>query len=498
MLFPVGVFGGTENITVSFESYGGNAVENVTLKAGDPIGDKLPKAEDMKRAGYDFTGWYREYVPVDFVAIFNDGGSHHHAMFRMSPSYDVSHYPNYFEEYPHIFYDVVFKGLEENELAIQFADVNDRRFTNLNDNYVKLDISGNRASGYVHYDSYSMENGVYDFVDINFDKHLDGLSDTNQMGITAYVKDFKCFKGTDYEPITADTVFYEDTKIYAAWAQREPETYTVTFDTGGIKDIEPQKVEEGKTAKNPGSLSKEGYDFAGWFLGDKRYDFSAPVFGDITLTPQFTEKKQIIDKVPFVDATTDNYANSNSDNLAPVVTGSKPKITKLGLSFDKVKDSDVSPTGLKMTVIKGTKFTLQGKLKDKDSFKADGVKVKVNKKKLTATITCKKSGEASFTMEDGNTYKVKFTVETPKAVRDYKKIDPNGKPLVLDAKKLFGTNIDAGTLSLVKYRGSQATLSENAVTIVPAQKDKIKLTYKYLNKTYKYIVKVNKPSTKAK
>ncbi|MBR6328146.1 MAG: hypothetical protein IKR68_00695, partial [Lachnospiraceae bacterium] len=74
----------------------------------------------------------------------------------------------------------------------------------------------------------------------------------------------------------------------------------------------------------------------------------------------------------------------------------------------------------------------------------------------------------------------------------------NGKPLVLDAKKLFGTNIDAGTLSLVKYRGSQATLSENAVTIVPAQKDKIKLTYKYLNKTYKYIVKVNKPSAKAK
>lgn len=66
------------------------------------------------------------------------------------------------------------------------------------------------------------------------------------------------------------------------------EVYTVTFDSYGGTPVPPaQEVEYGLTATEPAAPEKTGYTFDGWCLGDEKYDFSAAVEQNITLTAKW-------------------------------------------------------------------------------------------------------------------------------------------------------------------------------------------------------------------
>lgn len=66
------------------------------------------------------------------------------------------------------------------------------------------------------------------------------------------------------------------------------EEYTVTFDSYGGTPVPPaQEVEYGLTATEPAAPEKTGYTFDGWYLGDEKYDFSAAVEQNITLTAKW-------------------------------------------------------------------------------------------------------------------------------------------------------------------------------------------------------------------
>ena len=67
------------------------------------------------------------------------------------------------------------------------------------------------------------------------------------------------------------------------------EVYTVTFDSYGGTPVPPaQEVEYGLTATEPATApTKTGYTFDGWYLGDEKYDFSAAVEQNITLTAKW-------------------------------------------------------------------------------------------------------------------------------------------------------------------------------------------------------------------
>lgn len=47
-------------------------------------------------------------------------------------------------------------------------------------------------------------------------------------------------------------------------------------------------MEYGHTATEPAAPEKTGYTFDGWYLGDEKYDFSAAVEQNITLTAKWT------------------------------------------------------------------------------------------------------------------------------------------------------------------------------------------------------------------
>ena len=199
-------------------------------------------------------------------------------------------------------------------------------------------------------------------------------------------------------------------------------------------------------------------------------------------------------KVPFEEGSA--YA-SPTDNFAPVCPSGKTmdnaKITKLLLDFSKVKDSDIAPDALSMTVIKGTKFTTVQKVKEGSDVTVSSkkIKCKVNKKTGKAAITVKGEGTLTFTLEDDITYTVNFAVETPKAQKQEKKMAIADGEVTKTLFDLFKTTIDSGTLTVVKDKKKQARVSENNILCVrPAEKNSIKVRYKYFNKKYNITIKV--------
>ena len=65
-------------------------------------------------------------------------------------------------------------------------------------------------------------------------------------------------------------------------------TYTVTFDADGGSAVASQVVNEGGKAIAPTTPTKEGYTFAGWYVGETAYDFDAAVNADVALKAKWT------------------------------------------------------------------------------------------------------------------------------------------------------------------------------------------------------------------
>ena len=72
-------------------------------------------------------------------------------------------------------------------------------------------------------------------------------------------------------------------------------TYTVTFDTDGGSTIDPQTVAKDATAEKPADPTKDGFTFAGWYIGENEYDFATPVTTDITITAKWIDNSTIVE-----------------------------------------------------------------------------------------------------------------------------------------------------------------------------------------------------------
>ena len=88
--------------------------------------------------------------------------------------------------------------------------------------------------------------------------------------------------------------------LTAKWvekAEEEPEVeepkvkeYTVSFETDSTVKIPSQTVEEGKTVTRPTDPAKEGYDFIGWFAGNREWSFDTDtVTSNVVLIAMWVE-----------------------------------------------------------------------------------------------------------------------------------------------------------------------------------------------------------------
>jgi uncharacterized repeat protein (TIGR02543 family) len=90
---------------------------------------------------------------------------------------------------------------------------------------------------------------------------------------------------------TKDTVINSNITLKAKWAEGEPEKVDVTFNAdGGSPAPSPIQVAQGSSmaALYPANPAKTGYNFDGWYNGEKHYTSATAIEDDITLTAKWT------------------------------------------------------------------------------------------------------------------------------------------------------------------------------------------------------------------
>ncbi len=89
----------------------------------------------------------------------------------------------------------------------------------------------------------------------------------------------------DGKEFDSDTKITKDLELEAKWVKN---TYTVVFKTGTGSDITKKVKYKDKVAK-PSNPTKEGYEFVGWFIGNKKYNFASKVTKDLEITAKWTK-----------------------------------------------------------------------------------------------------------------------------------------------------------------------------------------------------------------
>ena len=131
------------------------------------------------------------------------------------------------------------------------------------------------------------------------------------------------YLGEDEQNATAydfNTPVTGDITLTAKWNINK---YTVAFNTDGGTPVPPaQEVEYGLTATEPAAPEKTGYTFDGWYLGDEKYDFSAAVEQNITLTAKWTQNTYTV-----------TFDPNGGNELAEA---DKTKVVKIGEAYGEL------------------------------------------------------------------------------------------------------------------------------------------------------------------
>lgn len=112
--------------------------------------------------------------------------------------------------------------------------------------------------------------------------------------------------------------------------------YTISFNTDGGNQVVSQQVEEGAKVTKPVDPSKEGYEFLGWYLNGKYFNFETEIEGNLTLDAKW--KEIVVEE----DKNDDKVDEDKED-----------KVTKYTVTFN----SDGGSTVAKQTVEEGKKAT---------------------------------------------------------------------------------------------------------------------------------------------
>ena len=205
-----------------------------------------------------------------------------------------------------------------------------------------------------------------------------------------------------------------------------PEIYvTVTLDSNGGSEVEPLSVISGTKLSKDDIVkpTKEGYTFAGWLIGENKYDFSKKVTSDLTLTASWVEGEnvEIPDEEEKVEETKTEVKEESKEETKTEVKEETKEETKTEVKEDSKKETKTEEKK------ESTKKSTKSDSKKDSSKKSDSKDSKETKTTETAKET-KSTTTASFKVEDNVTITGEYANSCDGDTTGYKAaIDWDGK-----------------------------------------------------------------------
>ncbi len=272
--------GETETYTVTFDSQGGTEVESQTVNKDEQV----TEPEAPTKSGYTFGGWYKE---ASCVTAYD---------FNTAVTADLTLYAKW-----------TAKGGGETE-----------KYT------VTFDSQGGTE---------------VEPQTVNKDEKVTEPEAPTKSGYTfgGWYEEASC--DTEYD---FDTAVTSDLTLYAKWTAKgggETEKYTVTFDSQGGTEVEPQTVNKDEKVTEPEAPTKSGYTFGGWYEEascDTEYDFDTAVTSDFTLYAKWTANGGVETEKYTVtfDSKGGTKVASQTKKKNELAVEPKPAPTKTGFKFD--------------------------------------------------------------------------------------------------------------------------------------------------------------------
>lgn len=198
--------------------------------------------------------------------------------------------------------------------------------------------------------------------------------------------------------------------------------YTISFNTDGGSEVVSQQIEEGKIIAKPDDPSKEGYEFLGWYLNDKYFDFETEVEGNLTLDARWkeivVEDNKDEDKENKEDEVAKYTVTFNSDGGSSVAK----QIVEDGKKVTEPKAPTKKGYTFKGWYLGNTKYNFSNEVTKDITLKAKWDKVQEEKPNTQPEVTVKKytvtfdanggTSVAKQTIEEGKTATSKKTTRT--------------------------------------------------------------------------------------
>ena len=86
-------------------------------------------------------------------------------------------------------------------------------------------------------------------------------------------------------------VVTSDITLKAIWEESKPK-YIVQFDSNGGSNVAAQGTDKNQKVTKPTDPTRDNYEFEGWFLDNKKFDFNSTVTSDITLKAEWAPLKK--------------------------------------------------------------------------------------------------------------------------------------------------------------------------------------------------------------
>lgn len=283
--------------TVTFDTQGGNTLENIVVNEGESIENiKSPEKE-----GYLFVSWFKDGMEYDLKNPVTE---------------DISLTARWVET-PEIFdyYTVTFITDEKTEkFTVKENESITEQKAPEKENYLflgwyigeeKFDFKSQITKDITLIAKYELNvvTITYD-LDGGFGLALESIPKNTTVSIPEPPSKlgYKFLKWTlNGKEFSFDTKINKDITLKAVWELIE--YVTITFDTDGGNVIEPEKIEKYSRLKTLPTPEKEGYDFINWQLEGEQFTIDNKIENDIILkaiyepiTPTEEEPQEIPNK----------------------------------------------------------------------------------------------------------------------------------------------------------------------------------------------------------